>query len=321
MVVIHDPRCINYGAVGHLECPARISGTVARLQASRTLKLDWVSPTDATEKELLRAHGRKYLATLRHPAGDFDADTPTMPGLWAHAVRAAGAALTALALARQGKPAFSLMRPPGHHATAMQAMGYCYLNNAAIAALAALADGCRRVAVFDFDVHHGNGTEEILLGVPGTAVFSVHQAGSFPLQTGERHLPPNAFNYPVPPHSPRTAYLEALHQALNDLRAFRPDLLVISAGFDAYYGDPLADQQLQVEDYQWLGHTMRGLGLPAFSLLEGGYSPALPELIGAYLEGWSRKQSPGKPTWKTAPKAAVPSPLVKEAPKPPAGNS
>ena len=111
---------------------------------------------------------------------DFDADTPAYPQIAAHARRSVGGALQALQSARAGEMAFSLMRPPGHHATRNGAMGFCYLNSIAIAALEARAAGFQRVAVFDFDVHHGNGTEDILLDQPGCAFFSVHQYPCYP---------------------------------------------------------------------------------------------------------------------------------------------
>jgi acetoin utilization deacetylase AcuC-like enzyme len=178
----------------------------------------------------------------------------------------------------------SLLRPPGHHATADRAMGFCYLNSVAIAALEARAGGCRRVAVFDFDVHHGNGTEELLIDKPGLAFISAHQFPAYP-GTGRSHRGGNCFNFPVAPATPRQEYRAILDGAFAQLRNFRPDLVAVSAGFDSYRGDPLADGTLETEDYYWIGETIRGLEVPAFSVLEGGYSAELPELILAYLRG------------------------------------
>jgi acetoin utilization deacetylase AcuC-like enzyme len=163
-------------------------------------------------------------------------------------------------------------------------MGFCYLNNVAIAALEAVEMGCRRVAVFDFDVHHGNGTEDILLNEPGMGFFSIHQSPAYP-GTGEQNRGRNCFNYPVAPGAPRETYLATLARALNDLRLFAPDLIAVSAGFDAYIRDPLAEGSLLAEDYEWLGRELRALNIPFFSVLEGGYSRDLPELILAYLAG------------------------------------
>jgi len=165
-------------------------------------------------------------------------------------------------------------------------MGFCYLNNIAIAALEAIATGATRVAVFDFDVHHGNGTEAILLNQPGVEYFSVHQYPCYP-GTGSRNAGVNCFNYPVAPEEPRETWRATLARALGDMKYFRPDLVAVSAGFDAYLRDPLADGALEAEDFHWIGKELRGLGAPFFSLLEGGYSSDLPDLILAYLKGIS----------------------------------
>jgi acetoin utilization deacetylase AcuC-like enzyme len=186
--------------------------------------------------------------------------------------------------ALRGERTFSLLRPPGHHATPDRAMGFCYLNSVAVAALAARAPAVRRVAVFDFDVHHGNGTEDILVDRPDLGFFSIHQYPAYP-GTGRQHRGSNCFNYPVPPGLPRAHYREVAVRALDDLREFKPDLLAVSAGFDAYARDPLCQQQLEVEDYHWFGQQLAGLSCPMFSVLEGGYSDDLPELVLAYLRG------------------------------------
>ena len=158
------------------------------------------------------------------------------------------------------------------------------LGSIAIAALAALADGVKRVAVFDFDVHHGNGTENILLNREGVAFFSVHQFPAYP-GTGEKNVGTNCFNYPVAPSAPRETYRATLARALADLKNFAPELIAVSAGFDAYVRDPLADGTLLAEDFHWVGQELRALQTPFFSLLEGGYSSDLPELVFAYLKG------------------------------------
>ena len=163
-------------------------------------------------------------------------------------------------------------------------MGFCYLNSVAIAALEALATGTKRVAVYDFDVHHGNGTEAILLDVPGAAFFSVHQFPCYP-GTGAADVGGNCFNYPVAPGTPVKQYRAVLSKALEGVKRFKPDLLAVSAGFDAYARDPLAQGTLEMEDFHWLGGEIGRLGVPMFSLLEGGYSDDLPELILAYLKG------------------------------------
>ena len=167
-------------------------------------------------------------------------------------------------------------------------MGFCYLNNIAIATLEALATGAKKVAVYDFDVHHGNGTEAILLNQPGAFFYSIHQHPCYP-GTGTANVGKNCFNYPVAPRTPREEYRKVLQRALDDLKSQKPDLVAVSAGFDAYARDPLAQETLEAEDFHWLGESMRKLGVPVLSLLEGGYSKDLPELILAYLKGLAGK--------------------------------
>jgi acetoin utilization deacetylase AcuC-like enzyme len=287
MKIITDGRCADYSLYGHPERPARITATVERLKSQIELPLIWVTPTSVSDKQILRAHTREHLARLKIPQ-DFDADTPAYKNISEFARASAASALDALKAARHGENVFSLMRPPGHHALREQAMGFCYLNNMAIAVLEARETGAKRVAVFDFDVHHGNGTEDILLDQPGVALFSVHQFPAYP-GTGGKNRGKNCFNYPVAPSVPRETYRATLTRALADLKNFSPSLVAVSAGFDAYVRDPLAQGTLVVEDFHWLGQSLRALGVPMFSLLEGGYSRDLPNLIFAYLNGMEGK--------------------------------
>ena len=162
------------------------------------------------------------------------------------------------------------------------------LTSPALGIKTASSTGFKRVAVFDFDVHHGNGTEDILLNQPGIEFFSVHQHPAYP-NTGAANRGRNCFNYPVAPGATRETYRAALTHALADLKNFRPDLIAVSAGFDAYARDPLADGSLRAEDFHWLGQSLEKINVPMFSLLEGGYSRDLPELILAYLKGVAGK--------------------------------
>lgn len=287
MKIITDERCANYSSPGHPERPTRITATLAHLRKQTALPLTWTAPLLADETAIRRAHSAGQIARLDE-AEDFDGDTPWFPEIADHARRSVGAGLAALQAARDGQTVFSLMRPPGHHATRDASMGFCYLNSIAIAALEALATGAKKVAVFDFDVHHGNGTEDILLNHRGAAFFSVHQFPCYP-GTGGTNVGNNCFNFPVAPATPHKEYRAILSQALEALKKFKPDLVAVSAGFDAYARDPLAQETLEAEDFHWLGQSIRGLGVPAFSLLEGGYSDDLPHLILAYLSGLENK--------------------------------
>ncbi len=287
MKIITDSRCTEYSARGHPERPQRVSRTVEALRAQTELPIIWEEPLAVEDASILRAHTPELLESI-HRGQDFDADTPAHPNIVEHARRSVGGALHALQSAQKGEMAFSLMRPPGHHATRRQAMGFCYFNSIAIAALEARAKGCKRVAVFDFDVHHGNGTEDILLDQPGCLFTSIHQSPCYP-GTGLANRGKNCFNYPVPAALPREQYRGIFSQAFEELKKFKPDMIGISAGFDAYARDPLAQETLEAEDFHWLGETIRKLETPVFSILEGGYSNDLPELIMAYLRGLSGK--------------------------------
>lgn len=287
MKIITDDACTGYSRPGHPEKPARIARTLEKLRAQNELPIIWAKAAPAEDAAILRAHTPELLASLNQPE-DFDADTPAHPGIEGYARASAGAALEAMRCARRGETVMSLMRPPGHHATRERIMGFCYLNNIAIAALEALATGVKRVAIFDFDVHHGNGTEDILLNREGAAFFSIHQFPAYP-GSGQKNVGNNCFNYPVPPALPRAEYRDIFSSALHHLELFKPELIGISAGFDAYAHDPLAQETLEAEDFYWLGKTIRALKIPTFSVLEGGYSRDLPELIFSYLKGLEEK--------------------------------
>jgi len=281
--VITDERCLGYSQPGHPERPQRVAGTLALLREQHEIEITWEHPLAVTDEAIVRAHEQAHLQRIANPDGPLDGDTPDYPEIDTHARRSIGGGLRALELAREGKPNFSLLRPPGHHATREQAMGFCYFNSIAITALAARAAGVEKVAVFDFDVHHGNGTEDILRTVEGTAFFSIHQHPAYP-GTGQKSFD-NCHNYTVPPDTPNDGWRKTASTALADLKKFNPDLLCVSAGFDAYKRDPLCQQQLEAEDFTWIARQLRQLNKPQANLLEGGYSSDLPKLILAYLKG------------------------------------
>jgi acetoin utilization deacetylase AcuC-like enzyme len=288
MRIIIDEQCIGYSHPGHPERPERISATLKHLREQKELALNWGGPVEVSDAMLIRAHTQEHVQRLE-VREDFDADTPFYSGIAGYARASVGAAVAALRTAQGGEMAFSLTRPPGHHATRRRAMGFCYLNNIAVAVLEALATGTRRAAVFDFDVHHGNGTEAILVDQPGASFFSVHQHPCYP-GTGGRNVGGNCFNYPLFPRTSRHEYRDTVEAALEHLQGLRPELVAVSAGFDAFVRDPLAQQTLELEDFWWLGKSLRETGVPVFSVLEGGYSAELPELVLAYLKGLEGKQ-------------------------------
>ncbi len=282
MLIITSASCTDYHRQGHPERPQRITATVARLRAQTDLELDWMEPESDPDAAILLAHTRDQVERLAAPEEDFDADTPAHAGILDHARRGVSGALDAYRAALRGEKALSLLRPPGHHASTERAMGFCYLNQAAIVAVQAAAEG-RRAAVIDFDVHHGNGTELVLMGRPETFYASVHQSPAYPGTGSMSRL--NCCNRPVKPYADRSVFVAGFEEAFAAMMDFAPDLIVVSAGFDAYRGDPLAQENVEGEDFFGFGRLLRETGLPVASILEGGYSDDLPDLVLEYLKG------------------------------------
>src|SRR6266404_7051520 len=293
MNILHDPHGVDYSSPGHPERPERIIQTVPILK-DRHLPWQWREPRVATIDELLRAHSREHIEHVKNPTGDFDLDTPAIPKIYDYALKSAGASIEAACAALAGERSFVLMRPPGHHATRDRAMGFCYFSNVAIAALDALEQGAERVAIWDFDAHHGNGTEAIVANDKRIRFASIHQFPAYP-GTGAKSFA-NIDNYPVAPQTPRQEHVDVCKHALDKLVSFKPNLILVSAGFDAYARDPLVQMTLETEDFaafgDWLGKidspspNSGVAGIPVGAILEGGYSDDLPELIDAFLGAW-----------------------------------
>jgi len=296
-----DCRRHDMGA-GHPECPQRLDAIEDHLIATGldiALTRHDAPLVDLKDVEL--AHTHHYVAELREvleqveasgQAKALDPDTAANPGTWKAALRAAGAAVAATDAVLDGRAenAFCAVRPPGHHATRDEAMGFCFFNNVAVAARHALdVRGLKRVAVIDFDVHHGNGTEDILAGDDRVLMVSFFQHPLYPY-SGAVPKGTNMLNLPIPPYT-RGGELRELIEAnwMPALDAFRPEMVFISAGFDAHREDDLGQLGLVEADYEWI--TMRIKDVAdrhakgrIVSCLEGGYNlSALARSVAAHL--------------------------------------
>lgn len=281
VAVLSAPSCGRYTTgLGHPEREARHAAVAAALHALPGVT-ELTAP-DATRAALVRAHDASYVDGLlaREPVEalvPLDADTILGPGTLRAAQAAAGAAVHAVDLVLDGvhPAAFCNVRPPGHHAERARAMGFCFFNNVAVAALHALeARGLERVAVIDFDVHHGNGTEDILGADERVFFCSSFQHPLYPYSGAESNEP-GLRNVPLRAGTDGAGWRTAVAPWFPALRAFAPQLLLVSAGFDAHEQDALANLRLHEEDYAWITRELVTLGAelvaPIVSTLEGGY--------------------------------------------------
>ncbi|HUJ09269.1 MAG TPA: histone deacetylase [Verrucomicrobiae bacterium] len=293
MIVIYSPRCLDYAAPGHPENPERVRSAVALLHKEFHT---WIVPGPCTDEDILRVHSSRLLTAVQ--TGSFaDADTPFFSEIFEIAKLSAGAAILASEHAVAGKTTFSLMRPPGHHAERNRIMGFCYFNNIAIAVARLLEQGkVKRAAILDFDCHHGNGTEDIVRGDKRVLFVSLHQSPCYP-GTGSV-TQGNCVNYPLPPGTGPEQFLAALDQGIQRIRQFRPEILAISAGFDAYKTDPITHMGLEIDTFHDIGQriadftspaTAGASALPCFAVLEGGYSRDFARCVDAFLTGWERR--------------------------------
>ncbi len=279
MKIFYSPECLSYSQPGHPESPARVQSTHEYLEDQG---YSFSVPHPCSENDILLAHNSGLLERVRD-GNFFDPDTPAFKGIFDIARLSAGAAIdAAMHTIATGESSFSLMRPPGHHATRHNLGGFCYFNNIAIACLKAI-DRVSKIAIVDFDCHHGNGTEDILMGREGFLYLSLHQSPLFP-GTGLMSRD-NCINYPLSEGSTPEEFLAKLQEGLKAVDAFRPDVVAVSAGFDSYRLDPITSLSLDLDTYEQTGSMIRGLDSPVFAVLEGGYSRDLPKCIFRFLQG------------------------------------
>ncbi len=280
--IIYSPKCLEYSGLDNPETPERIKSSYQYL---KKLDYEFVEPGLATEADILLVHNQGLINQVKDNSF-YDPDTPNIPGIFSYALLSAGGAVTAATLACRNKSAFSLMRPPGHHATRDKLGGFCYFNNIAVA-VKKIINKIKRIAIIDIDCHHGQGTQDIFQGDNNVLYISLHQRGIYPgtgLSSNDNYV-----NYPLDVGTGPEEYLTIFKQAIDEVKIFKPNLLAISAGFDTYKNDPLTGLALEMETFKKIGQIIAGLGLPLFAVLEGGYSQDMPQCLYNFLKGLEKK--------------------------------
>jgi len=312
---LRHPASLQHDTGPHPERSERIRALEAAMAERDWLGYEVREAPPATEEQLLRVHPRSHVEAVREhcaSATAFDLDTPVGPGSWEAALHAAGAAceLTEALLSQRVPTGFCGVRPPGHHAEADRAMGFCLFSTVAVAARHATgALGAERVMVLDWDVHHGNGTNAIFHTAREVLFASIHQWPFYPgtgalSDTGSGDGEGYTLNLPVPAGAGEDEWLGLVeHIVVPVAREYRPDLVLVSAGFDAHRDDPLADCRLEAVSFSHMARHVRALGeelgVPAGAVLEGGYdlgaltSSALATMEALAAGGEPRSVAPG----------------------------
>lgn len=305
VAILTHSACLEHLLLpGHPESPERLRAVIAALADERYSALPRHDAPAATREQLARVHGRELIEeVLDGPElayRQLDPDTAMTAGSAEAALRAAGAVCAAIdeAMTGETRRAFCAVRPPGHHATADKVMGFCLFNSVAVGAAHAMAaHGVARVAIMDFDVHHGNGTQDIFWSDPRVLYASTHQSPLYPDsgRSNEHGRANNILNAPLPPGAGSAEFRSAIKTiVLPALDAFVPELLIISAGFDAHRLDPLANLNLEADDFGWVTEQLVALAERhcngrIVSSLEGGYSlAALHECTQAHVDALMR---------------------------------
>jgi acetoin utilization deacetylase AcuC-like enzyme len=279
-------RLVAHPLLEHLHPTGHHPENGARIGALLERFPDYIEALPAAREDIERCHDPAYVARVEATTESqwLDADTLCTATSWRAALLAAGAAIQAAELG-----GFALVRPPGHHALPERAMGFCLFDSIAIAARRAQADGVGRVAIVDWDVHHGNGTQAIFADDPSVLVVSLHQWPFYPGSGGPDEQGETLLNVPLPAGSGDEEYLAAFAERVEPaVRRFEPELVLVSAGFDAHEDDPLAQMRVTAAGFRELARRSAALGPRVGAVLEGGYNPGtLPGLVQAALEGFN----------------------------------
>ena len=317
-IYFHHQASLGHDPGDHPDTPERITAIEVELAARDWLGFEQRLAPQVDRRALDRVHPATYVDHVREAcrrSHALDDDTPVGPASYTAALHAAGAAcaLVDALLAREAPVGFCGVRPSGHHAERERAMGFCLFNNVAVAAEHSLAAGASRVFVLDWDVHHGNGTNEIFRRRDDVLFASIHQQGLYPgsgplSDVGSGPGEGFSINLPVPAGSDGELWLSLLeHVVIPAAAEFEPDVVLISAGFDAHRADPLGGCALDAEAFAEMARHVRELGVPVGAVLEGGYDPgALAECVVATLTGLadSRPSTSSAPEWLLTPRAA-----------------
>jgi len=302
----HDAFAGHDTGHGHPERPERLAAALAGARGWGGEVEERTAPLAAVD-DLYGVHDPAYVASIRRfceaGGGSLDPDTVAVAGSWAAALRAAGAGLAALEAIDAGEAtvAFLAIRPPGHHALGARAMGFCLFNNIAVTA-DRIRSGGDRVAIIDWDVHHGNGTQDIFYADGDVLYISIHQFPFYPGtgwidETGRGPGRGRTINIPFPAGTSGDAYAAAFDRVVVPLLAeFDPARILVSAGYDAHADDPLAGMLLGASDYQRMAASLAACGLPVIYFLEGGYDlPGVEASVAATLRGASGQPTPPAP--------------------------